>query len=101
MAKSALTTNARRSGRWLTSCQLSLVGQQVNLFDASVADNVRLGGLTLQKRTERRRVKHMLWNSLKRPNGFDTQIGPFGNRLSGGQRRALVLEHSSKMHRFC
>ena len=25
------------------------------------------------------------------PNGFDTQIGPFGNRLSGGQRQRIAI----------
>ena len=73
--------------------QLSLVGQQVNLFDASVADNIRFGWPDASEADVREaaRQAHALEFIEALPNGFDTQIGPFGNRLSGGQRQRIAI----------
>ena len=73
--------------------QLSLVGQQVNLFDASVADNIRFGWPDASEEAVREaaRQAHALEFIEALPNGFDTQIGPFGNRLSGGQRQRIAI----------
>ena len=73
--------------------QLSLVGQQVNLFDASVADNIRFGWPDASEDDVREaaRQAHALEFIEVLPNGFDTQIGPFGNRLSGGQRQRIAI----------
>ena len=73
--------------------QLSLVGQQVNLFDASVADNIRFGWPDASDEDVREAARQA--NALEfieaLPNSFDTQIGPFGNRLSGGQRQRIAI----------
>ena len=73
--------------------QLSLVGQQVNLFDASVADNIRFGwpDASDEDVREAARQAHALEFIEALPDGFDTQIGPFGNRLSGGQRQRIAI----------
>jgi len=73
--------------------QLSLVGQQVNLFDASVADNIRFGwpDATDEEVREAARQAHALEFIEALPDGFNTQIGPFGNRLSGGQRQRIAI----------
>ncbi len=73
--------------------QLSLVGQQVNLFDASVADNIRFGWPDASEADVREaaRQAHALEFIEALPNGFDTQIGSFGNRLSGGQRQRIAI----------
>jgi subfamily B ATP-binding cassette protein MsbA len=73
--------------------QLSLVGQQVNLFDATVADNIRFGwpDASDDDVREAARQAHALEFIEALPDGFDTQIGPFGSRLSGGQRQRIAI----------
>ena len=73
--------------------QLSLVGQQVNLFDATVADNIRFGWPDASDESVREaaRQAHALEFIEALPDGFDTPIGPFGNRLSGGQRQRIAI----------
>jgi ATP-binding cassette, subfamily B, bacterial MsbA len=73
--------------------QVSLVAQDVFLFDASVADNVRAAapGASLAQ----------LWEALdavgaremveRLPQGLDTRLGERGATLSGGQRQRLSL----------
>ena len=80
--------------------QLSLVGQQVNLFDASVADNIRFGWPDASEADVREaaRQAHALEFIEALPNGFDTQIGSFGNRLSGGQRQRIAI---ARIHQRC
>ena len=73
--------------------QLSLVGQQVNLFDATIADNIRFGWpeATDEEVQDAARQAHALEFIEALPEGFDTQIGPSGNRLSGGQRQRIAI----------
>jgi subfamily B ATP-binding cassette protein MsbA len=73
--------------------QLSLVGQQVNLFDATIADNIRFGWpeATNEEIHDAARKAHALEFIEALPDGFDTQIGSFGNRLSGGQRQRIAI----------
>ena len=76
--------------------QLSLVGQQVNLFDASVADNIRFGWPDAEEDVrEAARQAHALEFVEALPNGFDTQIGPFEIDYLVVNGSALrLLEHS-------
>ena len=73
--------------------QISLVGQQVNLFDATVAENIRFGWPDATDDEVREAADQA--NALKfiesLPDGFDTQIGSFGNRISGGQRQRIAI----------
>lgn len=73
--------------------QISLVGQQVNLFDATVAENIRFGWPDATDDEIREAADQA--NALKfiesLPDGFDTQIGSFGNRISGGQRQRIAI----------
>jgi len=73
--------------------QLSLVSQQVNLFDATIADNIRFGWpeATDAEVQDAARQAHALEFIEALPEGFDTHIGPFGNRLSGGQRQRIAI----------
>jgi subfamily B ATP-binding cassette protein MsbA len=73
--------------------QLSLVGQQVNLFDSTVADNIRFGWPDASDEAVREAAlqAHALEFIEALPEGFDTPIGPFGNRLSGGQRQRIAI----------
>jgi subfamily B ATP-binding cassette protein MsbA len=73
--------------------QISLVGQQVNLFDATVAENIRFGWPDATDDDVKEAANQA--NALKfiesLPDGFDTQIGSFGNRISGGQRQRIAI----------
>ena len=73
--------------------QLSLVGQQVNLFDTTVEANIAFGhpDASFEAIYEAARQAHALDFIEALPEGFQTRIGPFGNRLSGGQRQRLAI----------
>lgn len=74
--------------------QIALVGQQVMLFDGSVAANVAYGEL---ESADRDRIRSALDAANasefvdKLADGADTGIGSKGGRLSGGQRQRLVI----------
>ncbi len=74
--------------------QLALVGQQVVLFNASVAENIAYGQdpmparETIEAAAEAANAKDFI-NAL--PQGFDTPIGENGVLLSGGQRQRLAI----------
>jgi ATP-binding cassette, subfamily B, bacterial MsbA len=73
--------------------QIALVGQQVLLFDLTVAENLRLARPTatddelLQALT----ASHSLEFVQTLPAGLDTPLGQLGNNLSGGQRQRLAI----------
>lgn len=73
--------------------QISLVGQQVNLFDTTIAENIRFGwpDATDDEVKEAADQANALKFIESLPDGFDTQIGSFGNRLSGGQRQRIAI----------
>ncbi|MBY5268154.1 lipid A export permease/ATP-binding protein MsbA [Spiribacter salinus] len=74
--------------------QISLVGQQVVLFNASVAENIAYGQDPIPDRpeiiaaAEAANARDFI-EAL--PDGFDTQIGENGVLLSGGQRQRLAI----------
>jgi ATP-binding cassette subfamily B protein len=72
---------------------LSLVSQDVYLFQESVRENVRFGH---PRATERQVVKALrdaasldVLKSL--PQGLDTEVGERGSRLSGGERQRVAI----------
>ncbi|XXX77733.1 ABC transporter ATP-binding protein [Sorangium sp. So ce134] len=69
------------------------VPQDVYVFHASVAENLRLGRpdapQTAVERAARAARAHDFIASL--PEGYDTQLGERGARLSGGQRQRLAI----------
>ena len=74
--------------------QIALVGQQVMLFDSSVAANVAYG--ELQEAGEAELARAVLDANAaefvdKLPEGLQTAIGSNGGRLSGGQRQRLAI----------
>ncbi len=82
-------------GWWETQAlrrQFALVGQDVVLFNDTIAENVALGD-TL----DRERVTAALHNAnladfvATLPDGIDTVIGHNGSKLSGGQRQRLAI----------
>ena len=70
------------------------VGQDVFLFDDTVAANIAYGGKRDAGRAEieaAARAAHALDFITAMPQGFDTVIGENGARLSGGQRQRIAI----------
>ena len=74
--------------------QVSIVNQQVVLFEGTIADNIAYGRTEKVSLDDIKRAAHLAYASEfieKLPHGFDTQIGEGGARLSGGQRQRLAI----------
>ncbi|KGO97755.1 lipid A export permease/ATP-binding protein MsbA [Novilysobacter defluvii] len=74
--------------------QIALVGQQVMLFDGSVAENVAYGELedaSPEALEQAVRGANAMEFVERLPEGMDTGIGAKGGRLSGGQRQRLAI----------
>jgi subfamily B ATP-binding cassette protein MsbA len=73
--------------------QISVVSQEVYLFNASVAENIAYGQLDAAREelVEAARKAHALEFIEELPGGFETVLGDRGFRLSGGQRQRLAL----------
>jgi ATP-binding cassette subfamily C exporter for protease/lipase/ATP-binding cassette subfamily C protein EexD len=79
--------NRAQLGQWI-----GYVPQDVELFDGSVADNIaRLDAVDSERviRAAQRANAHDMINEL--PQGYDTQVGEGGLRLSPGQRQRIAL----------
>jgi len=72
---------------------IAYVGQDTLLFDDSVAVNIRLGrpGATDDqlRAAARAAAADTFIDAL--PDGYDTRVGPGGQRLSGGQRQRVCI----------
>jgi subfamily B ATP-binding cassette protein MsbA len=80
--------------------QIALVGQQVTLFNGSIAQNVAYG--ELQKRSAEQVDDAVAGaNALEfveqLPEGLQAQVGAKGGKLSGGQRQRLAIARA--MHK--
>jgi subfamily B ATP-binding cassette protein MsbA len=74
--------------------QIALVGQQVMLFDGTVAANVAYGELQGSDTEALRRAvggANAAEFIERLPEGVDTPIGAKGGKLSGGQRQRLAI----------
>lgn len=72
---------------------ISIVFQEVSLFDTSILENIRLGKETATDEEVKKAAK--LANCMdfieKLPEGFQTLIGENGAELSGGERQRLSI----------
>ena len=74
--------------------QIALVGQQVVLFDGSIAQNIAYGEL---QDSNAERLQQAIVGANARefveqlPQGVDAQVGAKGGRLSGGQRQRIAI----------
>ena len=74
--------------------QISLVSQEVVLFNDSIANNIAYGGLGDATRDEVEAAAHAAHVdefSSQFPDGLDTQVGERGTLLSGGQRQRIAI----------
>lgn len=71
----------------------AVVSQNVQLFNAAAAANIKLGRPEATDGEVREAARlALLEETLDRlPDGFDTVIGEWGSRLSGGERQRLAL----------
>nr|WP_226814228.1 ATP-binding cassette domain-containing protein [Collinsella aerofaciens] len=76
---------------WLA--HVSIVFQDVILFDDTVANNIRIGreGASDEEVAEAARTAHCLKFIERLPQGFDTMLGENGASLSGGERQRLSI----------
>jgi len=77
---------------WLRR-QLGWVGQQVVLFDETIAANIAYGRPDTPRADieAAARAAHA-WDFIAAlPDGLDTRIGPDGGQLSGGQRQRIAI----------
>ncbi len=74
--------------------QISLVSQEVVLFNDTIANNIAYGGLGEATREEIERAAHAAHVdefTRQMPEGLDTQVGDRGVLLSGGQRQRIAI----------
>ncbi|MDD5262151.1 MAG: ABC transporter ATP-binding protein [Methylacidiphilales bacterium] len=72
---------------------MSLVGQEVLLFNRSIAENIEFGLLGATRTQIEEAAKGAFAHEFitQLPHGYDTIIGERGVRLSGGQRQRLAI----------
>ncbi|AHX12742.1 lipid transporter ATP-binding/permease [Dyella jiangningensis] len=74
--------------------QIAWVGQNVVLFDGTVAENIAYGelsGASEQDIIAAAEAAHAMEFIAAMPEGIRSQIGEGGNRLSGGQRQRIAI----------
>ncbi|WP_434352532.1 ABC transporter ATP-binding protein [Psychrobacter sp. HD31] len=72
---------------------ISIVFQEVVLFDASILDNIRLGNKDATDDEVKAAAKLAQCDDFIKqlPQGYDTLIGENGERLSGGERQRISI----------
>ncbi|MEE9570755.1 MAG: ATP-binding cassette domain-containing protein, partial [Gammaproteobacteria bacterium] len=74
--------------------QISLVSQDVVLFNDTIANNIAYGGLGSSSDADIARVAeiaHVAEFTEKLPEGLETNVGERGILLSGGQRQRIAI----------
>jgi len=71
----------------------ALLAQQSYVFDTSIRNNIQIGGGEMsdaQLISVIERADLLDWYATQ-PQGLDTELGSFGNRMSGGERHRLAF----------
>lgn len=86
VAQSSVTLKSLRD-------QISLVSQDVILFDDTIAANIAYGneGATREQIEEAARAAYLMPLIESLPKGLDTQVGEAGSKLSGGQKQRISI----------
>ena len=73
--------------------QLSLVFQDVYLFDGTIAENIRMGRADASDDELREAARLARVDEIvdRLPDGFDTRVGEGGAALSGGERQRVSI----------
>lgn len=72
---------------------VSIVQQEVFLYNASIAENIRIGRGDasldeIMEAAKKARIHDMV---ISLPNGYDTIVGESGSKLSGGEKQRISL----------
>ncbi len=72
---------------------ISIVSQEVTLFDDTIRANIALGKLNASEAEIMAAAQAAAAHEfiMTQPQGYDTPVGDRGQRLSGGQRQRIVL----------
>ena len=72
---------------------IGLVAQDSLLFNVSVADNIRYGrpDASFEDVLRAARAANAHEFILAKPDGYDTQVGEMGSRLSGGEKQRIAI----------
>ena len=72
---------------------ISIVSQEVTLFDDTIRANIALGHLDASDAEIKAAAQAAAAHDfiMAQPQGYDTPVGDRGQRLSGGQRQRIVL----------
>ena len=74
--------------------QIAYVGQEVTLFNDTIANNIaygRFGNVSMDEIRAAAKAAHALNFIEELPSGFETQVGQQGIVLSGGQRQRIAI----------
>ncbi len=73
--------------------QISVVSQDVVLFDDTIRNNIAFGGIERSEAAirEAARAAHVLEFADELPQGLESNVGDRGARLSGGQRQRIAI----------
>lgn len=73
--------------------KISIVFQNVELFDCSVMENIRMGrkGASDEEVMTAAKLANVEEIVAKLPNGYNTLIGENGSKLSGGERQRISI----------
>ena len=74
--------------------QVSLVSQDVKLFDDTIRANIAYGAMrdaSAEEIEQAARAAHVLEFTERFPDGLETQVGDRGVTLSGGQRQRVAI----------
>lgn len=73
--------------------QLGIVTQEPILFNDTIANNIRLGAQEASQEDIQRaaRVANAHQFIVQKPQGYDTNIGERGNKLSGGEKQRVTI----------
>ena len=74
--------------------QVSLVSQDVKLFDDTIRANIAYGAMreaSAEELEQAARAAHVLEFTARFPDGLETQVGDRGVTLSGGQRQRVAI----------
>lgn len=73
--------------------QIAYVGQDVQLFDATLRENIALGMEGADEAAIRRAARdaHVMEFAVQWPQGLDSRVGEGGSLLSGGQRQRVAI----------
>jgi subfamily B ATP-binding cassette protein MsbA len=83
----------RRIERESLLAQIAVVTQEPFLFDDTIGDNIRYGRIDASDENvlEAARAAHVDEFASALPDGYDTEVGPEGVRLSAGQRQRITI----------